>query len=313
MTIQEALRAAHTHLERVSMYPELTWKEAEILLGFVLQKERIWLTAHSDQPLSQRQEQRFFSFVERRTKHEPIAYLLGSGEFCGMLFEVNKHTLIPRIETEELVERAAANMYSHSDKGSGTSPPSIVVWDVGTGSGAIAVSIKKRLPNVTVIASDLSKRALRIAQKNATRLLSKDQQPIFFQGSLLTREIKEYLLSHRPSQLIILANLPYLPHSDKALLQKDVIAYEPSSALFADENGNALILQLMQQLSVFVTEYSVPMRAYFEFDPPQAHTLQEQARELFSNAVITTHKDTCGRARFLEVISPAQQTMHRPL
>jgi release factor glutamine methyltransferase len=196
------------------MYPELAWKEAETLLGFVLQKERTWLTAHSDQLLLPRQEQRFFSFVERRTKHEPIAYLLGLGEFCGMLFEVNKYTLIPRIETEELVERAAANMYSRSDKNSGTSPPSIVVWDVGTGSGAIAVSIKKRLPDVAVVASDLSKRALRIAQKmrrfyqisnRSSRARSDSEiKNIFFPIDKPTYRPCEY----------------YLPHSDKALYKR---------------------------------------------------------------------------------------------
>lgn len=302
MTIQEALRFGHEKLQSVLPYPEQAWKEAEILLAFVLQQERVWLVAHGEETLLKRQEKRFSSLIARRTQHEPLAYLIGSAEFCGHMFEVNKYVLIPRIETEDLVEKAASGLGSRLH-GNDKKKQSLhaIVWDVGTGSGAIAVSVKHTFPTIHVIASDVSGRALAVAKKNAARLLSAEYQPIFIQGSLLTTSIKQAILTHGVKTLIVLANLPYLPHSDKDVLQKDVVAYEPSSALFADEEGNALILKLAKQLAKFIKEYSLSLTAYFEFDPPQADTLKEKVQTLFPKASVTIHQDACGRERFLEI------------
>jgi release factor glutamine methyltransferase len=291
MTIHEALRLGHTTLQSTLHYPEQAWKEAEILLAFVLNKERTWLVAHDEEKLSARQTKRFLSLIGRRAQHEPLAYLRGSVEFCGYPFEVNKHVLIPRIETEELVERASASIHQKND---------VVVWDVGTGSGAISISIKKRFPHIKVITSDVSGRALTVAKRNADRLLSAERVT-FLQGSLLSSTIKKELLSHEPKHLFVLANLPYLPHSDKEVLQKDVVAYEPASALFADEEGNALILKLAKQLAIFIKEHSLSLAAYFEFDPPQAKVLKDRIKKLFPKAMVTLHTDTCGRERFLQI------------
>ncbi len=300
MTIQEALRFGHEKLHSTLPYPEQAWKEAEILLAFVLQQERVWLVAHGEETLLKRRQKRFISLIERRIQHEPLAYLIGSAEFCGHMFEVNKYVLIPRIETEELVEKAAAGLsFRLRGNDKKKQDPQAIFWDVGTGSGVIATSIKDKFPMMPVIASDVSGRALAIAKKNATRLLLPEHQPTFIQGSLLTTSIKQTLLKHGAKTLIVLANLPYLPHSDKNVLQKDVVAYEPSFALFADEEGNALILKLAKQLAKFIKEYPLSLTAYFEFDPPQAKTLKEKMQRLFPEASVTIHRDACGRERFL--------------
>lgn len=298
MTITEALRHGHGTLRSTLLYPEQAWKETETLLAFVLGQERPWLVAHGDETLLPPQEKRFFSLLERRVQHEPLAYLIGTAEFCGQVFEVNTDVLIPRIETEELVEHACTWLTQTQHR------EDVLVWDVGTGSGAIAVSIKQTLPMIDVIASDMSNEALVVAKKNASRFLAPEYQPIFIQGSLLTSSIKEIILDHKIKTLVVVANLPYLPHSDKEFLQKSVALYEPSIALFADEDGNALILELSEQLATFIKEYSCSLMAYFEFDPPQAKTLKEKMRALFPGASVTIHQDNCGRERFLEVSSP---------
>ncbi|MBP6945517.1 peptide chain release factor N(5)-glutamine methyltransferase [Patescibacteria group bacterium] len=302
MTIQEALRFGHEKLQSTLPYPEQAWKETETLLAFILLQERTWLVAHSEESLSTRQMERFFSLIERRAQHEPLAYLTGSGEFYGYLFHLNKYVLIPRVETEELIERASLQLtrlvQEREKNGAGND---LLVWDVGTGSGAIAISIKNQFPTVDTIASDVSEEALVVAKKNAARFLAPEYQPIFIQGSLLTSDIKEIILDHKIKTLVVVANLPYLPHSDKEVLQKSVVAYEPSIALFADEEGNALILLLAEQLAAFIKEYSCSLMAYFEFDPPQANTLKEKVQALFPEASVTIHQDAYERERFLEV------------
>ncbi len=300
MTIQEALRFGHETLQSTLPYPEQAWKEAETLLAFILLQERAWLVAHGEEDLSTRHMERFVTLIERRARHEPLAYLTGSGEFYGHMFQVNKYVLIPRIETEELVEKAASGLSSllrGNDKKEQDLP--VIVWDVGTGSGAIAISLKNLFPTVVTIASDVSEEALVVAKKNASRFLAPEYQPIFIQGSLLTSSIKEIILNHKIKTLVVVANLPYLPHSDKEVLQKSVVAYEPSIALFADEEGNALILQLAEQLAIFIKEYSCSLMAYFEFDPPQAKTLKEKMQALFPEASVTIYQDAYERERFL--------------
>lgn len=293
MTIKEARKAAHERLAALHLPVDVSRSEAEILLAHTLKRDRTWLIAHPEEPLSPSKEKVFLTLVHRRRKHEPIAYLTGTKEFYGLTFHVNKHALIPRPETEEmidLVQRLTTNDLR-----------STLIWDVGTGSGAIAISIKHLFPNTTVIASDISKRALSLAQKNAENLLSTEHGIQFVQGSLLTKQIKKIIHQQPPTQLIILANLPYLPFSDRSILQKDVVNFEPHTALFTEKDGNALIIKLLNQLRTFAKKHSIPVHAFFEFDPPQAATLKQEAALLFSGADIQIHEDTCGRKRFLEI------------
>lgn len=287
MTIDGALRGGVQALRRVGTDWEAAWLETELLLAHVVQQERTWLVAHGGDSLSPSKERVFSRLIERRTRHEPVAYLLGKKDFCGLSFEVNRHVLIPRPETEKMVD-----LVREADG-------STLVWDVGTGCGAIAVSVRRFLPHATIVASDVSRHALSVAEKNAERLLAKDQTVYFFQGSLLTRAIQYFIITHRPTRLIILANLPYLPLSDRQVLEKDVVDFEPSKALFTGEEGNALIIKLMKQLARFFVHDRIDMRMMFEFDPPQTGALRSVARNMFPDAKIEVHRDHCGRERFL--------------
>ncbi len=290
MTIRVALTLAHKQLIASPSLAEQAWLEVELLLAYILEKDRAWLTAHDDEALSTLHEQRFFQLINRRSHLEPFAYLIGSKEFCGLPFLVNKHVLIPRPETEEILELIQPKETS-------------LVWDVGTGSGAIAVAVKHKFPHLHVIASDVSKRALQVAEKNAQRLLPLHAQLKFFQASLLTKEISTYIADKSPDNLIVLANLPYLPQTDKQSLTKDVVAYEPHLALFTEEDGNALIIKLLKQLKLFLQKQSIAYQLIFEFDPPQAATLLAIASSLFPLANTIIKKDACGRERFLEIHS----------
>jgi len=293
MTLKTALETAYTRLAKLNLPIDTRWSEAEILLAHTLKRERTWLIAHGEDELPPSKEGAFFKLITRRETHEPIAYLTGTKEFRGLSFEVNKHSLIPRPETEEMID-LVQQRFTNIDARS-------LIWDVGTGSGAIAVSVKHRFSNAAVIASDMSRRALTLAQKNADRLLKNSHDIQFIQGSLLTKQIQKTILEKNPQTLVVLANLPYLPLSDKQVLAKDVVDFEPHQALFTQNEGNALIIKLLTQLRGFLTQHPLTWHGFFEFDPPQAHTLKKHAHELFPKAHLTIHTDTCGRERFLEI------------
>ncbi len=290
MTVAEALQTGQERLKKPGIDLDSAWLESELLLAHALKKERTWLIAHTDETLSPAKERAFLRFVARREIHEPMAYLLGRKEFCGMSFEVNRYVLVPRPETEGMLELIAK---SDGDR--------TTVWDVGTGSGAIAVSVKKSLPRAKVIASDVSRRALLLAEKNAAQLLGASHGIMFCQGSLLTRAIEKHVIDTHPTKLIVLANLPYLPLSDVQVLEKDVVDFEPHQALFTEEDGNALIIKLLKQLKRFLDTHPVATQMIFELDPPQAKNLQAYAKKVFPTATIEVREDGCGRQRFLTV------------
>ncbi|MBU2509491.1 peptide chain release factor N(5)-glutamine methyltransferase, partial [Patescibacteria group bacterium] len=200
--------------------------EAEILLAYVIKKDRSYLLAHPDYELPAISYKRFSRFVERRKKHEPMAYIKNERDFYGRKFFVDKRVLIPRPESEMLVELAI------------NEKPDLV-WDVGTGSGAISISIAKEIKPLTVLATDTSSPALTIARKNAKRL--KAPNVTFLKSDLLDRGARSFIDRRKPKRLVIVANLPYLPNKDKQHLDQDVVKYEPVSALFGGPSGLEVI------------------------------------------------------------------------
>jgi release factor glutamine methyltransferase len=214
MTISEALASAKSKIH--SDTPDL---DSEVLLCFVLKKQRSHLITRPYLELSQSSIRRYFDLVHKRREHIPIAYLTNNKEFYGLDFYVNQHTLIPRPETEILVEQVlqiSKELYSaHS------SP--ITILDVGTGSGCIAISIAKNLNVPTYIhASDISKLALKVARRNAKT----HAVEINFIRSDLLKDIKI-----KPD--IIVANLPYITREIYEGLSSDITDYEPKKALLA--------------------------------------------------------------------------------
>jgi len=293
LTISDVLRAASRNLQpkriTCSADKNLGQLEAELLLSHVLKKERTWLFAHDDEVLSKTSLGRFKELVVRRLKHEPIAYLTGVRDFYGLEFHVTKSTLIPRSESEMLVDLVREKLFPE---------PSLtdLVWDVGTGSGALAISIASTIHPRNVIASDISSKALATAKQNAKTLNVKNVT--FLKADLLDATARRMFEKHRNARLVIVANLPYLPTSDKKKLTPDVVKFEPSSALFVGKDGTELIEKLLRQLATYDIHFS---SAFFEFDPPQAKKLRMLVKKLFPKATVKIHKDLAKRERVLEI------------
>lgn len=226
-TIQSILRS--TEKELASSGIDDAKRSCEVLLGFVLNKKDVELIRDMHEIVQANQVERFFALVEKRKNRMPIAYLVNQKEFYSMPFYVDEHVLIPRPETELLVEKAIEIISSYRQ-------PSPVVCDVGTGSGIISVAIKKNCPMVKMIGIDISAKAIQVAKTNANR---NAVDIVFMQGDLLES-------IHVPID-IVLANLPYIPTEDIPFLESGVKDFEPYSALDGGRSGLFLIEKLLNQ------------------------------------------------------------------
>jgi release factor glutamine methyltransferase len=197
-------------------HPERARRDAELLLLNLIQRDRAFLISHSHDNLSAEGVVRYYALIERRLSGEPIQYITGETEFYGLPFEVTRDVLIPRPETEHLVEKvlALAANFQH---------PQIV--DVGTGSGAIAVALAYKLPDARITAIDISAAALALARANA-ELNGVANRISFVEGDLLAPVANEKFE-------IVVSNPPYVAESDRASLSVEVRDYEPALALFA--------------------------------------------------------------------------------
>lgn len=237
ITLRDSLIQASRYLRASGAFsPRL---DAEVLLTYVLGRDRVYLYREADLVLDADCVRRYRELVERRAGGEPVAYLTGLKEFMGLDFEVGPHVLIPRPETELMVEKALEVLTIWSG-------PRIVV-DVGTGSGAIAVSLAHLAsPDTLVYAIDISPQALDIARANAKR---HNVTVIFHNGDLLA-PLQGVLA---PGSLsAITANLPYIPSGAMAGLPRDVRSYEPSLALDGGTDGLAIYRRLVPQAETWL-------------------------------------------------------------
>lgn len=235
-TLRLALDAAQKVLSE-GAHPERARRDTETLLLHALRKNapdtnQAWLIAHDGEPLAADTAATFCDLIERRVAGEPIQYITGEAEFYGLPFHVNRDVLIPRPETEHLVENAIAL----AQRLRLTWAPYPRIVDVGTGSGAIAVALAHALPFAEITATDISLTALAVAKSNAARNGSADRVR-FFDGDLLEPVVSEHFD-------IVISNPPYVPESDRKTLAIEVREYEPAQALFAGEDG----LQIYRRL-----------------------------------------------------------------
>ena len=209
MTVGDVLRRATDHLARTSETARL---DAELLLAHALGRQRIELYTDFDRPLKKAELDEYRALVARRARHEPVAYILGEWGFRRLTLAVDRRALIPRPETEIVVERALAHLDGHA-------APSIL--DVGTGTGAIALSLADEHPGARVTAIDVSPDALALAQENAART--------GLAVELLEHDLRDGLPGG-PYDLVV-SNPPYVEPADLASLMADVRDYEPHVAL----------------------------------------------------------------------------------
>ncbi|HSA59255.1 MAG TPA: peptide chain release factor N(5)-glutamine methyltransferase [bacterium] len=231
--------------------------DAELLLAYVLKCQRVDLYTGFEKTVSEKHLAEFKALIERRATREPLQYITGETEFWGLKIKVTPEVLIPRPETELLVEEALKN-----------APPAGDVLDIGTGSGCIAIALAKNLPGAKIVATDISKEALSVAKENAQahgvadriEFVTSDIAPwLFFE----TRERKFDL---------IVSNPPYIDSSELDFLQPEVSRHEPRSALDGGQGGLETIKKILQEAPDFL---KIKGRLLMEVGEGQAERLKK--------------------------------------
>lgn len=237
MRICDLLHWGHEQLFLKSSSARL---DAELLLAHALKKPVTFLLAHDETAVGLIRTWRYRSLIARRRAGEPLAYITGHREFYFLDFEVNRHTLVPRPDTEILTE--AVIHYLANPKSKFRNPQ--LLMDVGTGSGCIAVSILKNVPGLRAVATDLSRSALRTAHRNAKKHGVSGR--IRFLHSDLLASVPPALFGEK--ELIVCANLPYIPTDFPV---NPETRFEPSVALYGGRDGLAVYKRLIDELAAF--------------------------------------------------------------
>lgn len=272
----EALKWASSYLEGKNREANA----ARLLLQHVLEMDYTQLVMNMPEPLTEQQRVAFIGLVEQHIVGTPVQYLIGTEEFYGRDFIVNESVLIPRPETEELVQEALQRIPSlFGDR-------KIKLADIGTGSGAIAVSMKKEMPNLDVTATDLSEAALVVAQNNSENL----QAAIRFLQGDLTKPIQNEKFD------VVLSNPPYIAFDEAVLMEDIVLEHEPHSALFAEEEGLMLYRQLAEQLPHIMNK---PGLIGLEIGYAQGEAVYNLLKMNFPQAETVVLKDLFGKDRMV--------------
>ncbi|MDP8232302.1 MAG: peptide chain release factor N(5)-glutamine methyltransferase [Candidatus Zophobacter franzmannii] len=249
--------------------------EAELLLEQLVKIPRLELSVHCFDPIDKKKMDIYFELINRRAKFEPVQYILGETQFLDFTIKVTPDVLIPRPETELLVD------YIKHDY---LKPQRIL--DIGTGSGAIAIALKSLFPDAEVIASDISSKALDIALENAE--LNK-QSITFIESDLFSAVEGKFDL--------IVSNPPYISAEDYAKLPIEVKEFEPETALLAEENGLICYRQILSKAKGYLNEKGV---LFFEIGEKQATLIEEIARE-YSFSDIDIYQDLCDKDRYIKI------------
>lgn len=244
--INDWLQSATTELKAAGINSARL--DAELILAHTIQKSRTYLHAHGDEPLTLRQREIAGARLQLRIERTPLAYIIGHKEFYGHQFKVTPSTLIPRPESEAIID-----LLLEADKQTSLPiQPIRRLVDVGTGSGCLGISAKLALPDLRVTLLDISRHALTVAEENAKRLHADVQV------------LQSNLLAQYPMKAhYIIANLPYV---DPEWERSEETAYEPDLALFAEHGGLALIDRLLDEIPDHLTATG---HVFIEADPRQ--------------------------------------------
>ncbi len=251
------------------------------MLGHVLGLTRAQIHAHPDRRLNAAELDSYRELIERRRQHEPVAYIIGHKEFYGLDFYVDRRVLIPRPETELLVEKGL-------EIGRAASHP-LTIADVGTGCGAIAISLAMHLPQAIIYALDASPDALEVAALNR-RLHSVEKRVHLLQGDLL---------SPLPQPVdLIFANLPYVSRTEWEQLPRIITAYEPRSALDGGPDGLDAIRHLLARARFHLRPRATIL---LEIGATQGTVVTDLARHHFSTATVEVVQDYAGLDRMVVI------------
>jgi release factor glutamine methyltransferase len=234
---------------------------AELLLMHVLGRDRAWIYAHPEELVQTSAMEKYFELLARRAAGEPTQYLTGKQEFWGLEFEVTPAVLIPRPETEHVIEVALERLGERGikiDMRTGEPSPILRIADVGTGSGCLAIALAHELPHAEIFATDISGETLEVAQRNAARHGVADRIH-FLQTDLLQK-----LLDQAPNASdelqsfdLVVSNPPYVALNDAEALPREVRDHEPATALFGGATGVELYDRLIGQAAELLAERGI--------------------------------------------------------
>jgi release factor glutamine methyltransferase len=257
---QEAYIAEYLLLEKNG------WTKTDLLMNFKKQMPLAEYNAYKTD-------------LEKVTLHIPVQYLIGSTEFYGRRFKVNEHTLIPRPETEELVELILKDNYQEN----------LEVVDIGTGTGIIALSLSLENPTWKVTGLDISKEALKIAIRNNQAL---EGQAHFLESDVLSKFPKNKKID------ILVSNPPYISYDEWEEMDESVREYEPKQALFAENNGLAIYDKIAKESTTVLSETG---RIYLEIGYLQGESVSQIFKEAYPTKSVRVIKDLNGQDRIIEV------------
>lgn len=275
-TVIEVLRCAADHLRESNI--EQPRRQAEELLGHILQIPRMQLYLEHDRPVEKREQEQLNVLIQRRSEGEPLQYILGRGDFFGCRLAIDRRALIPRPETEYMVERVLSQITGEGK----------TLLDLCTGSGCMAIALKRTRPSLHVIATDISSQALSLAQENAE---TNGVEIEFLQGDLFEP------LGRRKIDYCV-CNPPYVVRSDISHLQPEVRDFEPLNALDGGEDGLVFYRRLSEDLP---RHLSSPGKAWLEIGAEQ----KDEVQKLFKNGVWTdclAERDMAGFDRFIFLV-----------
>ncbi len=264
-------------------YTDVPRHQIELLVAHVFKQDRLWVLTHGGTVLSDDHLQSLVGFYDQLTANLPLAYIVGYKRFYDFDFVVNHHVLIPRQETEELVQKLA-NLYHDSEK--------LTLVDIGTGSGCIGLTLARLLPAAQLVLTDTSKQALAVAQNNY-QIQSSLSNVKFFQGDLLAPVIADGIYPQ-----IIIANLPYISDAIYSDLPTSVASYEPRLALYGGPDGLDLYRKLLQQIYQYYQNKPYP-ELWWEISPEQKDSIPT----LFPDQTVQIEyiKDLNERDRFVRI------------
>jgi release factor glutamine methyltransferase len=305
MTIKEIVKKYSNKLDRLDL---------DLILAHSLGKTREFILTYPEIAITKNQETIINKNIKRRISNEPIAYITGHKEFYGLDFLVNASTLVPRPETELLIELVLSEISNFKFQIS-----NYCIVDVGTGSGCIITAIANSMKHgawsmeqkksTQCYATDINEEALKVAKKNA-KLHGVEKKIKFLHGNLLSSFFAELnkLKAKKlmPEKLILVANLPYLSKEIYQSAPVDVKKYEPKTALFSSENGLAHYRELLEQINQnFAPCSMLHVSCFLEISPEQKLPLTKLVKTIFSAAKIEFKKDLAGKWRVCAIeISP---------
>jgi release factor glutamine methyltransferase len=285
MTYRKLLKETTIKLKEANI--ETADLDAKVLLKHILKIDDTTLYKNFDQPVNKKAVSKIEELVERRANKEPIAYLIKNKEFFGLKFYINENVLIPRPESEYLIEESIKYVESNIKY------KKINILDMGTGSGCLIISLAKNLndmekaSNIDYFATDISPAALKVAIHNAK------QNAVFNKINFL----ESNLFSNKdlPEKFdLIIANLPYVPDDEI----DESVKFEPHDAIFAADNGTEIIKNFLVQTKNYLQKEGMIL---IELDPRNAQEIKEYTKKKFPDAKIELKKDLAGLDRYLAI------------